>query len=191
VKPQKLTLIVIQGMPGAGKTTLARQLAKSLKLPQLGKDELKEFFFDKLGIGDRDWSRDIGRVASETLYEVADAMLANNRSFILESAFYKQLAVAELARVLKANNARCLELYCYTNQDERHRRFVARNESGERHPGHIDAANYNASSEAQDADRYAPLEIGDMWKIDTTHFGETEYNELRQKLELYLKEGNL
>jgi predicted kinase len=53
-------LIVIAGPPAAGKTTLARQIARALRLPVICKDTLKESLFDHLGAGDRAQSQRLG-----------------------------------------------------------------------------------------------------------------------------------
>ena len=45
----KSLLIIINGAPCTGKTTLGRKLAKQLCLPFLSKDGIKEVLFDTLG----------------------------------------------------------------------------------------------------------------------------------------------
>ncbi len=184
-------LIIVHGKPGAGKSTLAKRLARDLDMHRMGKDDIKEFMFDKMGVGDRDWSITLGRAASEMLYPLADAILASGRSFILESAFYKALSDQRLQEIVEMHKARCIQIYCDLDSEERKRRFVARNESGERHPGHVDALNYNASDEETDSKKYAPLEVGTVWPVDTTHFGEPEYKMLLQRIAAFIdqKEG--
>ncbi len=175
-------LIVIHGMPATGKTTLARQLAKDLGLPQIGKDDIKELLFDRMGVGDREWSRTLGIATSEMLYPLLITLLKTGQSLIVESAFDHKFTVQRLAEIVRDTQASCIEIYCTVDGHERRRRFIERNESGARHPGHVDATNYDASSEETDKRTYAPLDIGKLIKIDTLEFGKPEYAKLLTRL---------
>lgn len=46
-------VILVNGLPATGKTTLARRIATDLRLPLLAKDAIKETLFDTLGWSDR------------------------------------------------------------------------------------------------------------------------------------------
>jgi predicted kinase len=51
-----LTLIVVSGAPGTGKSTIAAALGAALRFPVLSLDPIKEALADVLGLGDEDWS---------------------------------------------------------------------------------------------------------------------------------------
>ena len=44
--------VVISGLPGSGKTTLARRLAPALALSLIDKDDILDRLFEAKGIGD-------------------------------------------------------------------------------------------------------------------------------------------
>jgi AAA domain len=63
-------LVVVNGLPGAGKTTLARRLAPALDAPLVGKDALKEAMAAATpGIP----SPALGTAASQAVWELAAA----------------------------------------------------------------------------------------------------------------------
>src|SRR5881296_3946918 len=51
------SLVIVGGAPATGKTTLARELGRSLELPVITKDDIKEALAAPFQTGDRDWSR--------------------------------------------------------------------------------------------------------------------------------------
>lgn len=57
--------VLVTGVPGSGKTSLATALSAALGLPLLSKDVVKETLFDALVVRDRDWSVRLGNAALE------------------------------------------------------------------------------------------------------------------------------
>lgn len=180
------TLILVNGMPGTGKTTLARRLAQDLALKDIGKDDIKEFLFDKLGAGDREWSRCLGVAASRMLYEATDALLGADESCIVESAFYAEFARDELRAITLRHDAQIVEVHLTTPAAIRMARFKDRLERGARHPGHVDQFNMTSIQSPETASVYEPLQIGELIPYDTTIFTEQAYQGLLAKLRVKL-----
>lgn len=77
-------VVLVSGLPGAGKSTLVRSLAGELGWATLCKDVIKEALYDSLGVGDRTWARRLGAAASEAMW----ALLADQPGNVLiESIF--------------------------------------------------------------------------------------------------------
>ena len=188
---QHPTLILINGLPGTGKSTLAAKLAKDLDMPLMGKDMLKEFFYDTLQIQGRDESRMIGKAVIEMLYTLAENYVARGLSLMEECPFFVEFGRPKFQAILAGHPAHVIEVYCQTEKDERRRRFMERNESGDRHQGHIDAANYIGPDDPEPYDDYAPLEVGEVIKVDTTRFGDTEYERLLTDIRARIKHGTI
>ena len=68
-----MTLIVVSGAPGTGKSTIAAALGAGLRFPVLSLDPIKEALADVLGLGGEDWSNQVGDAAAEVVFRLAAA----------------------------------------------------------------------------------------------------------------------
>lgn len=152
--------IVVSGAPGSGKTLLARPLAEVLRVPLLSKDVVKETLFDELGIGDRLWSRRMGRASMAVLYRIAETCPAA----VIEAVFHRELSVEELRGLGKP----LIEVHCHCPPELAIARFQHRAED-ERHPGHLDSRQPLNKLEELVEDGCHPLGLGGpLLEVDTT-----------------------
>jgi predicted kinase len=172
------TLIVVNGVPAAGKTTLARRLAADLRLPLLAKDGIKERLYDALGVGDRDWSMRLGAAAFRVLFAESRNLLAAGCPVVLEAYMERALGTPDVSAILDATGARSVQLYLRVDRAKMIERYEARSLRGERHPGHIDG--YILERMRANAYRvFEPLDLpGDLIELDTTDFARVDYRAL-------------
>jgi predicted kinase len=66
-----MTVIVVSGAPGTGKSTVAAALGAGLGWPVLALDAIKEALADVLGLGNEDWSDRLGDAAAEIVFRLS------------------------------------------------------------------------------------------------------------------------
>jgi adenylylsulfate kinase-like enzyme len=120
-------LIVVNGPPGAGKSTLAEPLAARLDLPLLAKDAIKEALGDALDLGGPDWSGALSRASWSAMWE-----LAANGSAVIEGNFS-----APAIEPIRAIDPRAIEVFCRCDLATCRDRYVARLTAGRRHRVHV------------------------------------------------------
>ena len=151
---------LVSGAPGAGKTTLAVQLADALGAPLFAKDLIKETLWDALGAptGDLGWSRRLGAAAMELLWALAERCPAA----ILEANFRSRSAY-ERSRIL-ALSPHVVEVYCWCPPEVAASRYAARAAGPGRHPAHVLPT--LSASLLEEFDQ--PVGIGTVINVDTT-----------------------
>ena len=175
---KKPTLILISGAPGAGKTFLARRLAKALPVVVLEKDVIKETLFDAVGEGDRELSKKLGGATFALLKMLVESHLEAGQSVVVESTFQPEYDAPWLDRLKERCDIDVLELHCHTAPDTALSRYAQRIDSDHRHPGHLAGMSRDAHvEELRDRfDSYGPLTAGDdLIRIDTTDFSTVDY----------------
>jgi predicted kinase len=178
MKQQKV--ILITGMPGAGKTTLVKELQKQYpNTVAVSVDLIQESLYDTLGFTSPDERRKLKAAAFKIALDEATDYLEQGLVPLLEYPFcdrHKEMLTSAL------KNKNILNLRLDLPLEEAYRRFHERDLSGKRHPGH-----YFQSYPPKDGDKPAyqifedyksamhrthtpEFEMGRTLKIDATHF---------------------
>lgn len=123
-------VILLTGLPGSGKTTLSRPMAKELHLPVLHLDTIKEAIFDSVGYSTRAWSEFLSTAGRE----IGMRQLPQVGPCILDMF----MTLAEARARLKDQAELVVEIHCRLSYEAAYERFSVRARSGERHPGHVD-----------------------------------------------------
>ena len=164
-----MKVVIINGLPGVGKTTIAKPLADELKIPLIQKDSIKEYLFDTLGVRDREWSRTLGMASNDFIFALCETLLSRGESVIIENSFEAAFAKPVLQKIIEKYQPEVYEIYCSVEASVRRQRFIDRNERGERHAGHSDKDNYPDPNDIEPLEKYAPLNLGTRIDVDTSN----------------------
>ena len=144
-------LILITGMPGTGKSTLAGSLARHLGVPLICKDTIKEPLLDAVGAADRAESRRLSDASFAVMFALARDCLRAGTDLILEGNFRVGAHESSLSALINdanatdrnddgsANGVSVTQLLCRAPEHVRIARLKARSSDPSRHPGHRDA----------------------------------------------------
>jgi len=166
---QHSTVILITGHPGAGKTTLAERLSDQLGLPLIAKDAFKERIFDTLGYSDKPWSLKVSAATHRIIDYVLEQELSAGRSVILESNFKPDIDDDRFRRLKDAYPSTWIQILCWANGDVLFERYMTRQQSIERHPGHAESATLEETRIAMGSGKADVLTMPDLtFELDTT-----------------------
>jgi predicted kinase len=101
------TLIIFAGMPGSGKTTLARVVAEALRIPMLAKDRVQRV------LRDRDLADPSSGEGYYLILDLADEQLSLGVSAILDATFPLDHFRSVASDIAERHHARFCAVYCY------------------------------------------------------------------------------
>lgn len=130
--------IIVNGMPGSGKSTIGAALAEVLGCPFLSKDRIKEPLADIAGPMIE--SRPLGAIAMETMWSMARAV---ENGVVLDAVWVTPESRDFLTRGLgTAGSPRAVEVWCHVDRETADERLRERYEPDApvRHEVHGDLA---------------------------------------------------
>ncbi|MEG0774865.1 AAA family ATPase [Clostridium sp.] len=130
-------MIIVSGASATGKTTLSKNLGERFNLPVINKDEIKEVLFDTIGIKDTEWAMKLGVASFELTFFFVEKLLQTGKSFIVEGNFDNRYSTKSFIDIKSRYNYKTLQIYCHAKEEVLYERYISRDNSGNRHPGHI------------------------------------------------------
>jgi adenylate kinase family enzyme len=127
-------LIIVCGLPGSGKTTLANALSKKLNIICLHKDSIKEILYESFGLTGLDDSRKLGTHSIKLLFGLVEEQLRDGVDLIMEAPFYFEEDYKLFRKWEKIYKTKIYSIICHIDKETRDNRFLKRN----RHQAHHD-----------------------------------------------------
>ena len=91
--------IIVTGRPGAGKSTLAVQLARQLWMPLVSRDEIKEGYVNTFGVKHDQLPPQTNGLVTDFFFEIVAQYLVNQISIVIEAAFQHRVWAARIAQI--------------------------------------------------------------------------------------------
>lgn len=127
-------LIIVCGLPGSGKTTLAKELSKKLKIACFHKDTLKEELFELFDGKNLEDSMSIGKKTVKLLFRLVEEQLSKGIDVIMESPFNFPEDYQTFTGWKEKYQLDLYSLICLVDKKIRKERFFSR----DRHRSHLD-----------------------------------------------------
>ncbi|GCE07725.1 AAA family ATPase [Dictyobacter aurantiacus] len=181
----KPTLIIVNGLPGSGKTTLSRRLAVDVPLPIFSRDGIYETLYDALDCNSHGMPPLLAKSTFTLLYYVLGSVLAGGQSVIVEGFFGRpDLRGAEFRELQSKHDFEPLQILCQADGAVLVERFMARIGAEGRHSGHPDVAWLEENKQRLLQGRLTPMPLnGQIVEVDTTTPDSLNYADLLQRIQ--------
>lgn len=184
-------LLIVNGLPATGKTTLAQRLGIDLEVPVFGRDGLYETLYDALDCEKNGPPPQLGQTSFALLYAIAGNILRSGQTVIVEGFFGRpELRSAEFLRLREIATFKPAQIVCRADGQVLLQRFLKRTGQSGRHTGHTDQEWVAQHKERLLRGDLTPLTIGGLViEVDTTTAASFDYEALVSRLEGMIREG--
>jgi glucokinase len=156
-------VVLVNGVPASGKSTVARAIAEAKGWPLLALDTVKEAFFAHLGTGDRDYNRLLGKASYQAIFALIGDF-PDGATAVVDAWFGFQPPEVLRDHLARAGVGKVAEIWCHAPAETIGERYRAR--LGQRHAGHLGETYVPELIEL--AGRARPLGNFPLFEVDTT-----------------------
>ena len=156
-------VVLVNGVPASGKSTVARAVSEAKGWPLLALDTIKEAFFEHIGTGDREHNRLLGRASYQAIFALI-ADFPDDAAAVVDAWFGFQPVDVLQGHLRRAGIGRVAEIWCHAPAEIIGERYRTRLET--RHSGHLGAS--YIPELMQLAERARPLGSYPVFDVDTT-----------------------
>lgn len=174
MRNQQPLLVIVNGRPCTGKTTLASILSRDLRIPMFSKDAIKQKLGETLGTEDRSTARRLGAAAIALMYQQAEIALTSGLPAMVESPLTPEFAEKEIEELRSRTGCRILQVFLRAEPSVILERFRSRPREGVFfHDEELRELEATVTTEL------APVPVaGKTIFIDTTDFRAVDYAEI-------------
>lgn len=175
------------GLPATGKTTLSQKVSQIFELPLISRDEIKVQIMNKVGWGDREWSKKVGQASYSLIDYVTEQITRSKSSFILESDFAPEFANEKFNHIQKQGYD-IIQIICSANDDVILDRWKKRAAEDSSHPSSTEGEQgLNELLEAMSKGQRKSLDVpGEIIYLDTSNNKDTDYLNIISQLKALL-----
>jgi predicted kinase len=156
-------LVVISGPPGAGKTTLAHLLARTIGCPAICRDEIKEGMVHAAGNAAAEPGDDLNLRTLPTFFQVLELLLNAGVTTVAEAAFQDRLWRPQLQPLRRLADIRIV--HCHVTADTARARIHRRQSENPTRRAHADPHLIGRQQHADRHDSFHRVEL-DVPQID-------------------------
>jgi predicted kinase len=157
-------VVLVTGVPGSGKSTLGRAVARELGLPLISVDVIKEALFRTLGVDDRAWSLQVRAAALGVVFSLLPDCAAGAVIDVWIDPARDQQTFREAFASAVGEGDVIREILCEVPGDVAASRYAGR----DRDPGHLPADDATLSRIRAAAALISPLGIAPALRVDTS-----------------------
>ncbi len=114
-------LVIICGLPGTGKTTLAREVAKHIPAVHISSDAIRMMLLRK-----RTYSEKEKEGVYKAMFKKAEELITGGRSVVLDATFYKKMLREKARAIADKTKSKFFLVECTTPESVLRERMFAR-----------------------------------------------------------------